>query len=75
MGENNKEEVPKLVGNKSTVDFPMYKGCVTIQVRLALLKFKGVLHLLPPKTWKLACFVFCLKIINIFLKNDICILY
>ena len=42
MGENNKEEVPKLVGNKSTAEFPMYKGCVTVQVRLAflILKFK-----------------------------------
>ena len=27
-----------------------------------------------PPTKKLACFVFHLKIINIFLKNDICIL-
>ena len=35
---------------------------------------KGVLHLLPPKAPKLACFVLYLKIINIFLKNNICIL-
>ena len=35
---------------------------------------KGVLHLLPQKTLKLACFVLYLKIINIFLKNDIYIL-
>ena len=27
-----------------------------------------------PKSSKLACFVFYLKIINIFLKNNICIL-
>ena len=33
--------------------------------------FKGVLHLLPKKAPKLACFVRYLKIINIFLKNDI----
>ena len=35
---------------------------------------KGVLHLLPSKAPKLACFVLYLKIINIFLKNNICIL-
>ena len=37
-------------------------------------KFKGVLHLLPQKAPKLACFALYLKIINIFLKNNICIL-
>ena len=37
-------------------------------------EIKGVLHLLPQKASKLACFVLYLKIINIFLKNDICIL-
>ena len=31
----------------------------------------GVLHLLPQKAPKLACFVLYLKIINIFLKNNI----
>ena len=36
--------------------------------------FKGVLHLLPQKALKLACFVLYLKTINIFLKNNICIL-
>ena len=36
--------------------------------------FKGVLHLLPQKAPKLACFVLYLKIINIFLKNNKCIL-
>ena len=37
--------------------------------------FKGVLHLLSPqKAPKLACFVFDLKIINTFLKNNIYIL-
>ena len=35
---------------------------------------KGVLHLLPQKASKLACFVLYLKIINIFWKNNICIL-
>ena len=35
---------------------------------------KGVLHLLPQKAPKLACFVLYLKIINIFLKNNIRIL-
>ena len=39
-----------------------------------LWSFKGVLHLLPQKAPKLACFVLYLKIINILLKNDICIL-
>ena len=34
-----------------------------------------LLHLLPQKAPKLACFVLYLKILNIFLKNDICILY
>ena len=36
--------------------------------------FKGVLHLLPQKAPKLACFVLYLKVINIFLKNNIRIL-
>ena len=35
---------------------------------------KGVLHLKPLKAPKLACFVLYLKIINISLKNNICIL-
>ena len=35
---------------------------------------KEVLHLLPQKAQKLACFVLYLKIINIFLKNNRCIL-
>ena len=38
------------------------------------LVFKGILHLLPQIAQKLACFVLYLKIINIFLKNNICIL-
>ena len=37
-------------------------------------EIKGVLHLLPQKAPKLACFVLHLKMINIFLKNDKCIL-
>ena len=36
--------------------------------------FKGVLHLLPQKAPKLARFVLYLKIIDIFLKNNIYIL-
>ena len=36
---------------------------------------KRVLHLLLQKAQKLVCFVLCLKIINIFLKNDTYILY
>ncbi len=43
MGENNKEEVPKLIGSKSTADFNMSKGVVTVQVRLCRLKF----HIFP----------------------------
>ena len=35
---------------------------------------RGVLHVLPQKTLKLAYFVLYLKIINIFLKNNICTL-
>ena len=35
---------------------------------------KGVLHLLPQKAQKIACVVLYLKIRNIFLKNNICIL-
>ena len=31
--------------------------------------FKGVLHLLPQKVQKLACFVLYLKIINIFFEK------
>ena len=34
-----------------------------------MVQFKGVLHLLPPKVPKLACFVLYLKIINICLKT------
>ena len=37
--------------------------------------FKWVLHLLPQKAQKIACFVIYLNIINIFFeKNDMCIL-
>ena len=32
---------------------------------------KGVLHFLPQKALKLACFVLYLKFIKMFLKNDI----
>ena len=35
---------------------------------------KGVLHLLPQKAPILACFVLYLKIPNIFVKNNMCIL-
>ena len=35
---------------------------------------KGVLHILPLRAPKLACFVLYLKITNIFLKNSIYIL-
>ena len=34
----------------------------------------GELHFLPQKAPKLACFVLYLKIINILLKNNTCIL-
>ena len=54
-----------------------YTGVSTIQQihgMKNLYVVKGVLHLLPQKAPKLACFVLCLKIINIFLKNDICML-
>ena len=37
-------------------------------------QIKGVLHFLPLKAQKSACFVLYLKIINIFLKNNVCIL-
>ena len=43
-------------------------------VYFVMVAVKGVLHLLPQKAPKLACFVLYLKIINIFLKNNICIL-
>ena len=36
---------------------------------MTTLVLKGVLHLLPQKAQKLACFVFFSKIINIFLTN------
>ena len=35
---------------------------------------KGVLHLLPQKAPKLTCFVLYLKIISMFLKNNVYIL-
>ena len=41
---------------------------------LYFIVFKGLLHLLPQKAPKLACFVLYLKIIDIFLKNNVCIL-
>ena len=46
-------------------------NCLNLNTILFL---KGVLHLLPQKAPKLACFVRYLKIINIFLKNNIYIL-
>ena len=44
------------------------------EIHSHLLTVKGVLHPLPQKAQKLTCFVLYLKITNIFLKNDICIL-
>ena len=41
---------------------------------LYISSFKGVLHLLPQKASKLACFVLYLKNIDIFLRNNIYIL-
>ena len=38
------------------------------------ISIKGLLHLLPQKAPKLACFVLYLQITDIFLKNDICTL-
>ena len=49
-------------------------GYVSKSLMINNLQFKGVLHLLPQKAQKLVCFVLHLKIINIFLKNNICIL-
>ena len=46
----------------------------TFQKKLAWHSLKGLLHLLPQKAPKLACFVLYLQITDIFLKNDICIL-
>ena len=43
-------------------------------LNLGLYDLKGVLHLLPQKAQKLACSALYLKIINIFLKNNIYIL-
>ena len=43
----------------------------TIWVHHGNVSLKGVLHLLP----KLVCFVLYLKLINTFLKNNICILW
>ena len=40
---------------------------------IMLQSVKVALYLLPQKAPKLACFVLNLKIIKIFLRNDICI--
>ena len=45
-----------------------------IDIESAFISIKGVLHLLPQKASKLACFVLYLKIINIFSKNNLWIL-
>ena len=45
-----------------------------ISVKDSYSRLKGVLHRLPQNAPKLACFVLYLKLINIFLKNNICIL-
>ena len=52
----------------------LYKIIGYHNLKCQMLPFKGVLNLLPPKAPTLACFVLYLKIINIFLKNNICIL-
>ena len=44
----------------------------TMQSRI---KLKGVLHLLPKKAPKLAYLLLYFKIINIFLNNNLCILW
>ena len=45
-----------------------------LNANVAVNNIKRVLHRLPQKAPKLACFVLYLKIIHIFLKNNICIL-
>ena len=49
-------------------------NCLGLPRMITLRNHRWVLHLLPQKAPKLACFVLYLKIINIFLKNNICIL-
>ena len=51
--------------------------CLNVNIRSLSKNFdslNGVLHLLTQRAPKLACFVLYLKIINIFLKTNICIL-
>ena len=58
--------------NEPQEGFPSLTGSSRlVQIKITI---KGVLHLLPQKAPKLACFVLYLKITNIFLKNDIYIL-
>ena len=70
--------VSKLQGffyQKSESSFKMFINSALYFTKSLLPEyFKGVLHLLPQKAPKLACFVLYLKIINIFWKNNICIL-
>ena len=67
----------KTCGNYLLLIQPNHPNHISITSQtdfLFLCDIKGVLHLLPQKAPKLACFVLYLKIINTFLKHDICIL-
>ena len=60
-----------------SINQPMTSSLGTMSNNYLEQRIKGILHLLPPKVPKkvpkLACFVLYLKIISIFLKNNICI--
>ena len=64
----------KEIGNFTNL---FYSFCVFV-ILISTFNFpfpiKGVLHLLPQKAQKLACFVLYPIIINICLKNNTCIL-
>ena len=60
----------KAIQQVSTLSQLGFKKIFRCQICL----FKGLLHLLPQKAQKLACFVLDLKVTNIFFKKNICIL-
>ena len=61
-------------GQKFFIKNPCAHNQDGVQIFFFFFTFKGVLHLLLQKAPNLACFMLYLKIINIFLKNNIYIL-
>ena len=75
LGQSRHTVKVKFICRIPGVESLLFGVCNGMHIELRRVKqLKGVLHLLPQKAPKLACFTLYLKIIGIFLKNNICTL-